>query len=167
MFKSSYILFIFQCMTSLYQQLNMKWANKCSTALGHQMPLPGGTSASSQLYLLKMSSQPYTWLSMSSWPDVVLLLTTRCLYHGGTSALHLLKIWALEHWTICVDCSVLLLLLFHVVVAAHLPLCIHNYRWTTTKLHRNNNNNNNIMNRKINLHKLFNHLVLIILVVTV
>ena len=56
---------------------------------------------------------------------------------GGMSALHLLKIWALEHWAMYVDCSVLLLLLlFHVfVVIVCLSLCIHNYRWTTTKLH--------------------------------
>ena len=33
-------------------------------------------------FVVVMSSQPYAWLYMSSWPDVVLLLTTRCLYWG-------------------------------------------------------------------------------------
>ena len=80
---------------------------------------------------------------------------------GGTSELYLLKIWDLQHWAIYVRllCVVVVYLLFHVVVVVHLSLCIHNYRWTTTKLHSNNNNNS----KEINLHKLFNLFVLIIL----
>ena len=89
-----------------------------------------------------------------SLPYIVLMLTTRCLYQGRVmSALHLLKIWALEHWAMYVDSSVLLLLLFHVVVV-YLSLCIHNSWWTITKLHSNNNNNNNNTNKKINLQKI-------------
>ena len=108
----------------------------CSTALEHQMPLVGGmsdcqlASQSSRLHLLKMSSWPYAWLYMSSLPDIVLLLTTRCLYLG----VHLIKIylnvicllnWALENWTwnlsrliflfflcYCCYCVIMLLLLF-------------------------------------------------------
>ena len=75
------------------------------------------------------------------------------------TALHILKI----HWAIYVDYFVLSLFLFHVVVV-DLSLYIHNYRWTTTKFNSNNNNNRN---KKINLHKLFNLFLLIILVVTV
>ena len=46
---------------------------------------------------------------------------------------------------------------YHVVVLiVHLPLCIHNYRWTTRTLY--NNNNGNI---QIHLHKLL-HIFLII-----
>ena len=72
------------------------------------------------------------------------------------------KIWALQHWAIYVDCSVLLLslfLLFHsCCCCCCLSVIVHNYRWTTTKLHSNNSssssNNNN--NKKINLHKFLN-----------
>ena len=64
--------------------------------------------------------------------------------------------------------SLLLLFLCNYVVVVHLSLCIHNYRWTRTKLPSNNknkkkkkkkkknNNNNNNNNKKINLHKLLN-----------
>ena len=50
-----------------------------STSLGHEMPLLG-------VYLTK--SQPDLKADqMSSWPDVVWLLTTRCLFPGGPSDL--------------------------------------------------------------------------------
>ena len=56
MFKSSDLLGIFQCMTYLYkswrwnEQRNVKmtW---CSTALEHQMPLPGGVHLTGQCIL--------------------------------------------------------------------------------------------------------------------
>ena len=62
--------------------------------------------------------------------------------------------------------SLLLLLLCDnvVVLVVHLSLCIHNYRWTTTKLPSNNKNNNN---KQINLHKLCNLFVVMSIVVTV
>ena len=81
----------------------------CSTTLGHQMPLPGKCQADlisdckchtdlmyNCSWPLEASTGGYIWLStafslaflnMSSWPDVVLLLTTRCLYWGDTSDL--------------------------------------------------------------------------------
>ena len=48
------------------------------TALGHQMPLPGGWHSLSTAFSI-------AFFRMSSWPCVVLLLATRCLYQGGTS----------------------------------------------------------------------------------
>ena len=67
---------------------------------------------------------------------------------GGHVILHVSQIWALQHSAIYVDSYLLLLLLLFLIV--HLPLCIHNNRWRTRKLH--NNNNNNI---RIHLQKLF------------
>ena len=46
----------------------------CSTACGHQMPLLG-------VCLTECQPDPKAH-QMSSWPDVVLLLATRCLYWG-------------------------------------------------------------------------------------
>ena len=62
------------------------------------------------------------------------------------------EIWALEHWAIYVDFSVLLLLLLLLfpVVVLQLSLCLCNYTWIstiTTTLHRNNNH------QKTNYHK--------------
>ena len=54
----------------------------------------------------------------------------------------------------CCYCVIMLLFLLCNYVVVHLSLCIHNYRWTRTKLHSNNNKNNN--NKQINLHKLCN-----------
>ena len=101
---------------------------------------------------------------MSSWPDLVLLLTTRCLYQGGV---HLIKICllnsALENWTGNVSRLIFLfvMLLCNYVVVVPLSLCIDNDRWTTRQLH----NSNNKINKKIIVHKLFNLFVLTILLV--
>ena len=46
----------------------------CNTALGHQMPLPG-------VHLTAGQPDPKAH-QMSSWPDVVLLMATRCFYWG-------------------------------------------------------------------------------------
>ena len=55
----------------------------CSTALGHQMPLLGQ-------YVWLSTAFSITFLNMSSWHYIVLLLTTRWLYQGE----HLnLQIW--------------------------------------------------------------------------
>ena len=43
---------------------------------------PEDVSIGGYICICKMSSQPDAWLLMSSWPYVVLLLTTRCLYWG-------------------------------------------------------------------------------------
>ena len=50
----------------------------CSTALDLQMPLPGGYTSDCPLPSQLHSS----FLNMSRWPYVVLLLATRCLYWG-------------------------------------------------------------------------------------
>ena len=113
---------------------------------------------------------------MSTWHDVVLLFVIRCLNWG----VHLSKAsltvvcllnCALENLTgnlsrMIVLFSVFLLLQYNCVVVVHMSLCIHNYRWTTMKLHSNNNKHNN-NNEMINLHKFFNVFVLIIVVLTV
>ena len=54
---------------------HINWTQVSST-VDHEMPLPGG-------YIWA----GYIWLQMSSWPNVVQLLATRCLYQGGTSDL--------------------------------------------------------------------------------
>ena len=60
-----------------WPNVKMTW---CSTIFGHQMPLPGG------VYLTQCHPD---WKDnqMSRWPDIVLLLATRCLYCRGTSDL--------------------------------------------------------------------------------
>ena len=55
-----------------------------------------------------------------------------------------------------------MVLLFHIVVlVVYLPLCLHNYRSTTRKLHNSNNNSNT----QILLPKLFNTFVIISLLI--
>ena len=67
----------------------VNWTQVCST-LDHQMPQLGGTSEN---------------LKMSSWPDVVWFLVTRCLYWGtselGTSNCNVICLlnWVIENWT--------------------------------------------------------------------
>ena len=59
------------------QQMTTIWTHytlQLSTSLHHQMPVWGG-------HLTKCQSDPKDD-QMSSWPDVVLLLVTRCLYQG-------------------------------------------------------------------------------------
>ena len=122
---------------------------------------------------------------MSRWPNVVLLLTTRCLYgrYVCLSTAFAIAFLSMSRWPyivlllatkclywgggyICIFNFELILglalawqrsfLLCNDVVVVHLLLCINNYKWTTTKLHSNNNKNkNNTSNKKINLHKLF------------
>ena len=84
----------------IWAQVN--WTQVCTT-LDHQMPLPGGTSelrstgpklvpllATRCLYcrVHLTEGQPDPKADqMSRWPDVTLLLVTRCLYQGDTSEL--------------------------------------------------------------------------------
>ena len=97
---------------------------------------------------------------------------------GGTSALHLLKIWALKYRVMYVECSVLLLffllliwlffLFFFLTVSCCCCCSSVIVASSITEgqqqiLHSNNKNSN----REINLHKLFNLFVLIIHIVTV
>ena len=62
-----------RCLYWRYVWAQVNWTY-VSSILGHQMPLPGGTSD-------WMSARPNS-NQMSRWPDVVPLLLTRCLYRG-------------------------------------------------------------------------------------
>ena len=58
----------------------------CSTALGHQMPLLGGTSYLKFWTNCVSNAFSIAFSRMSRWPYIVLLLATRCMY-GGTAHL--------------------------------------------------------------------------------
>ena len=58
------------------------------TTLGHQMPLTGGLWGHMVVGYIWQNHQPDPWVDdMSFWPAVVLLLTTRCLYWGGSGGI--------------------------------------------------------------------------------
>ena len=85
-----------------------------------------------------MSNWPYIWLSGSSWPDVVLLLTTRCLC---------LLNWVIDNYreNICKFIFFLSCLMYNFVVAItqlHSNMCLmyHFVVVAATQLHSNSNN---------------------------
>ena len=107
-----------------------------SSILDHEMPLTGG-------HLTECQPDPKA-NQMSSWPDVVPLLVSTCLYWG----VHLTNL--MTYSVVAFKCNLPPQLQINIICLLNYRLTTTTTTTTTTKLQINSNDDNN--NKKSNLH---------------